>query len=89
MMARRNDGVDTSEEVLKLIKKLGGETSAKSCEKGDFKAVPVFSKDSFCMYSDPSRKAKELKNPKSKFDCGRVAGPPEAEKQRLCFCHSK
>ena len=82
MMARRNDGVDTSEEVLKLIKKLGGETSAKSCKKGDFPAVPVFNKDSFCMYSDAARKSKA-----SEFDCGRVAGPSKANKQRICYCH--
>ena len=80
--ALHNDDVDTSEEVLKIIEELGGETSAKSCKKGDFPAVPVFNKDSFCMYSDAARKSKA-----SEFDCGRVAGPPKANKQRICYCH--
>ena len=82
--ALHNDDVDTSEEVLKLIDKLGGETLAESCEKGDFPAVPVFNKDSFCMYSDATRKSKA-----SKFDCGQVAGPLSEKKQRLCYCHGK
>ena len=85
--AQHNDDVDSNKKVLKLIEELGGKTSAMeigggSCKKGDFPAVPVFNKDSFCMYSDPKRKS----NPSS-FDCGRVAGPPKAKKQRLCYCH--
>ena len=76
--ALHNDDVNTSGKVLELIKKLGGETSAKSCKKGAFAAVPAFNKDSFCMYSDSP----------SKFDCGKVAGPSKANKQRLCYCHN-
>merc|ERR1711962_1472367 len=69
--AANNNDVDSSEEVLALIKKLGGETGAKSCSKGDFPAVPLFSKNGICMYSHGQR----------------VAGPQEDNKQRLCYCH--
>ena len=80
--ALHNDDVDTSKEVIKLIKELGGETSSKSCKKGDFPAVPLFSKDSSCFTSVASRKSDP-----SKFDCGKVPGPKSAKKQRLCYCH--
>ena len=80
--AANNYDVDSSEEVLALIKELGGETAAKSCSKGDFLAVPLFNKEDICMYSSGQR----IKRP-NKFDCQRVAGPPEDNKQRLCYCH--
>ena len=80
--AANNYDVDSSEEVLALIKELGGETAAKSCSKGDFPAVPLFNKEDICMYSSGQR----IKRPE-KFDCQRVAGPPEDNKQRLCYCH--
>ena len=77
-----NNDVDSSDEVLALIKNLGGTTAAKSCSKKDFPAVPLFNEKDICMYSNG------LKNNRSnKFDCQRVAGPPEDNKQRLCYCH--
>merc|ERR1711962_547823 len=80
--AANNNDVDSSEEVLALIKKLGGKTTAKSCSKGDFPAVPLFNKEGICMYSNGQR----INRPE-KFECKRVAGPQEDNKQRLCYCH--
>ena len=80
--ALHNNEVDSSKEVLKLIEKLGGETSVESCASGSYAAVPLFNKDSFCMYSDKGRKYRP-----HTFDCTKVAGPPDQKKQRLCYCH--
>ena len=80
--ALHNHEVDSGNEVLNLIKTLGGVTSAKSCASGDYPTVPLFNKESFCMYSEKGRKFRP-----TTFDCTKVAGPPDQKKQRLCYCH--
>ena len=78
--ANHNHEVDSSQKVITLIKTLGGETLAKSCVSRDYPTVPLFNKESECMYSEKGGRSKP-------FDCATVAGPPDAMKQRLCFCH--
>ena len=78
---RQNNDIDSSEEVLSLIKKLGGRTSASFCsgqygKKVDF---PSFNPKE-CYYSDSSRFVPTI-------DCGKMPFPLNRNKQRLCWCH--
>jgi len=73
--------VDSSDEVLNLIKNLGGSTSATSCESGNFAAVPLFT-NANCMYWA------SITQP-SAFSCTRQPGPKEENKRRICYCKSK
>ena len=73
-----NNEVDSSDEVLKLIEKLGGTTSATLCVSANYPAVPLFNHKSYCMYSGKSQP--------SIFSCTTVPGPPESLKQRICYC---
>ena len=78
-----NVDVDTSEEVLRLVKTLGGIISATSCsgQYGTAKDVPLYStSDDFCLLSN---KARQL----SSFDYKMVPIPLSEKKRRLCWCH--
>ena len=79
-----NSDIDSSSEVINLIRKLGGETSVTSCVDWHGKAsdVPVYSaSQNSCFYSDYTRSLET-------FDCSRSPNPKSHKKQRLCFCHT-
>ena len=69
--------VDSSQEVLDLIQKLGGETHTKSCKPEMFATTPAFQFDS-CSYP---------KGP-NMFDCSRPLKPGKwlRSRRRLCYC---
>ena len=80
-----NEEVDSSDEVLSLLKILGVNISATSYKNrtGKGKAVPGYGtneKQDFCLFSDdPSR-------PLSTFDCSQKPFPLKENKQRICWC---
>ena len=78
---QHNKDIDSSVELLSLIKRVGGKTSAKRCSSryGSGGAVPNFTPSS-CYHSDSSRSV-------STFDCGRKTSQ-DLNKWRLCWCHS-
>ena len=74
-----NDEVDSSDEVLSIIQKLGGTTSATSCAQNDVaKAVPLYNSEG-CTYSSLSV---------AEFDCEKDPAPINLNRRRLCWCHA-
>ena len=75
-LSNHNGEVDTSEKVLGLIKQLGGTITAEQCltNYGSATATPNFKED-ICYTSGI----------KSVFSCNKIAGPANANKQRLCY----
>ena len=74
--------VDSSGELLRLIRQSGGSTAASVCSGayGSEPDVPVFNAE-FCLYSSSSRSI-------ATFNCSRVSAPEAQQKHRLCYCHS-
>ena len=76
-----NGDVDTSAELISLIKRLGGKITASSCSGryGDFADIPNFSESlNFCNIAAVD---------KTHFSCSVSAGSPASQrKQRLCYC---
>ena len=81
---QHNAEVDSSVEVLNIIKELGGTISTTSCsgEYGTASDVPVYSSSqNYCLFSNSSRSA-------STFNCTSLPNPENHNKQRICWCHS-
>jgi len=77
-----NNEVDSSAELLALIKKAGGAINASECKGnyGENTGVPNFSpQTNLCFFSSASRSP-------SKFDCAKKPWPASKNKQRLCYC---
>ena len=72
-----HSNVDSSEEVLNLIKTLGGEMSAEYCILDNSRASPQFN-SVHCLYSN----APDL------FECSKLPKPIKDNKQRLCYCQT-
>ena len=81
---KHNSDIDSSNEVFRLIKTLGGTIKARSWCEGHFGSspgVPAYSATYHdCFYSDPSRTV-------STFDCRRLPLPKSHNKRRICWCH--
>ena len=81
---QQNSDVDTSSEVLSMIRNLGGTISASSCSHnyGQESDVPNYTSYlNDCFYSNSSRSL-------STFSCSRLPAPTSNNKQRLCWCHT-
>ena len=78
---RRNVDIDSSDEVLSIIGKLGGTTSASSCSGayGLNPSVPNYI-PTHCYNSGSTRSL-------SSFDCGENPYPKNQNKRRICWCH--
>ena len=79
-LAAHNAEVDSSAEVLALIRRLEASTTATTCsdEWGATSGVPLFWPDG-CVHSMSGRDFET-------FDCSRAPTPAGQEKQRLCYC---
>ena len=78
-----NADVDSSEEVLNLIRTLGGEITAEDCTgtATNQPGVPLYVPgNDKCTISDAARDS-------SSFDCGHVPTPVSKGKRRLCWCN--
>ena len=81
-LQKYNAYVDTSEQIIELIKHLGGTTSAKFCSDQQQSAgfVPAYNNNS-CFQSQQERDL-------STFDCGEVPKPANKNIKRICWCHN-
>eukprot|EP00929_Paragymnodinium_shiwhaense_P090434 TRINITY_DN50616_c0_g2_i1.p1 TRINITY_DN50616_c0_g2~~TRINITY_DN50616_c0_g2_i1.p1 ORF type:complete len:819 (+),score=200.33 TRINITY_DN50616_c0_g2_i1:144-2600(+) len=78
-----NSEVDESDEVMAIIARLGGETSAVECsgELGSKPTAPSWTPTT-CTTSEPGRLLSSL-------DCAAVPDPLGHGKHRLCYCISE
>ena len=82
----RNIDVDSSSELLHMIKKLNVTITATSCSDSyeKYSDEPVFSVSDpgnhFCLFTLPKNE--------SEFNCSTVPGVSAQMKQRLCWCHA-
>ena len=79
---KHNGDVDSSDEVLNLVEKLGGKTSATWCTDtyGQSPSVPGINPEK-CSHSAPKRSILT-------FECDSTPSPKYEKKQRLCWCNA-